>query len=91
MSDDKLADAIDRGHRADTLLNDPLLVEMFDRYERNCIAEWTASDPLNTAFRESYYYAITAARKVREGLKLVAAHGRVARAQLDNMEKAANE
>lgn len=85
MSDDKLADAIERGHRAEALLNDPLLTEMFDRYERNNIAEWKATDPLDTLAREAFWHAITAAGKVREGLKMVAAGGRVAQADLERL------
>lgn len=83
MSDDKLQDAIHRGHRATELVNDPLLNELLDRYERNCIEQWKATELTDTAAREGIWSAVVAAGKVREGLKFLAADGRVAQRDLE--------
>lgn len=85
MSDDKLADAVARGHQAVALLSSPLMTEMFDRYEANCIKEWKATDPLDTAAREAFWHSVTAASKVREALRHVAAAGRMAQGDIDRL------
>lgn len=81
MSDDKTADAIDRGHQASMLLNHPLMVEMLDRYEAANIKAWKSAD--DTVTREGLWYAVLAAEKLKSGLHAVAANGRVAQAELD--------
>lgn len=85
MSDDKLADAVARGHQAASLMSHPLMTEMFDRYEANCIKEWKATDPLEMPEREALWHSIVAASKIRESLLHVAAAGRVAQGDIDRL------
>lgn len=85
MSEDKLHEDISRGYQASELVNNPLLVEMFDRYERNCIAAWKATDPLDTPGRESLWHCVVAAGKALEGLQFVASRGRFAQGTLNRM------
>lgn len=87
MSDDKLADAIHRGHRATALLSDALLIEIIDRYEAANVKAW--KDAQTTEAREGFWYAVLAADKLRAGLQAVAANGRVAQSDLERLNAAA--
>jgi len=49
---DKVAEAIARGHRAEALLDDPLLVEAFDTLEKTYQAAWRDTKVAETEKRE---------------------------------------
>jgi len=79
---DKASEAIARGHRADTVLSDPLMVEAFDKLEKSYFEGWKASEPRDTEGRERLYLAVGQLNKIRDHLRAVAASGRVEKATL---------
>ena len=81
MSDDKIADAIARGHEAQMLLNHHVLTELFDAYERGTIAEWKLAKTRRE--RERFHMAVIVLEVVKNGLEKLAASGRYASAQLE--------
>ncbi len=87
MSDDTgLADRLARQARAETLLNDPLLNEAFDRLTGEYTARWRTSPFADAAGREQLYRASIVVEQVRKHLKLMAADGRLAARELEALE-----
>jgi len=83
---DKVAEAIARGHRAEALLDDPLLIETFDTLEKTYQAAWRDTKVAETEKREWLFVAINLLGKVRDHIKEVARNGRIEQATL-NMNK----
>jgi hypothetical protein len=81
--EDKLAASIARGHRAEALLSDSIIVDAFAAFERDCIEYWKATPRLETPHREAIWQAIQVAQKVHAALHDAAVNGRVSQHQLD--------
>lgn len=73
MADDEhnLLVARDRAAKAQVLLSNPLLVEMFDGLEAAYIEAWKNSPPGAEADRERAYAAVRIIREVRAGLERI--------------------
>ena len=79
---DKASEAIARGHRAEALLTDPLMVEAFAKLEWAYFEGWKASEPRDTEGRERLYLAVGQLNRIREHLKGAASSGKVEQATL---------
>lgn len=73
----------ERAERARALLDDPLLVEVFDTLEREFFEGWSNSRSLDE--REEIYNMIRVVRAVRDRLDKVVQDGMIAARQLDPM------
>jgi len=85
MTEDKLRRDIVRGARASALLADELLVEAFSRLEAEYIAAWRITPARDTDARERLWQAVNIVGKVREHIARVAADGKLAQRQLDEL------
>lgn len=75
------------GSRAQSLLHDETLREVFDHLESKYIKEWRQTRPGQNAEREILYLAINALGKVREELRIIFDNGKLAAVELDHMNK----
>lgn len=80
---------ISRAARAEALLRDDLLTEAFDGLEAVYFDAWKASPPRDTEGRERLWQAAQIAGKVREHLKSIASHGKLAQRELDDLARMA--
>lgn len=85
--DDILRKDAARGARAETLLNDPLLVESLTKLETDYIAAWKATPVRDTEARERLWQAVQIVGKVENHLRVVADGGKMARAELDEIAR----
>lgn len=83
MSEDKLQEVINRGKRAELLLNDELLKECIDGLVETYTKELFLTRPTEPQAREILYMAVNVARKFRDHLAAYAANGRVSQRELD--------
>jgi hypothetical protein len=90
MTDDKLQRDVVRGARAAELMKNELLVEAFARLEADYLEAWKISPARDTDGRERLWQAVNVVGKVRDHLGKVAAAGRLAQQQIDNLRKAAH-
>lgn len=79
---DVLQDQINRGHAAERLFNDPLMVEAFEMVANDITNRWAASDPADVAGRERLYHELQVVHAVRDRLRSVVATGRLAAAEV---------
>lgn len=79
---DVLEEAIRRGHAADRLFNDPLMIEAFEVVSQDITKRWAASDPADTAGRERLYHELQVVSAVRDRLRSVVNHGKLAAAEV---------
>jgi hypothetical protein len=87
MTEDKLQRDIVRGARAKALMDDELLQEAFAKLEVNYIGAWRATPARDTDARERLWQAVNVLGKVRDHLGQVAAAGKLAQRQIDDIEK----
>jgi hypothetical protein len=87
MTEDKLQRDIVRGARAKALMDDELLQEAFAKLEANYIGAWRATPARDTDARERLWQAVNVLGKVRDHLGQVAAAGKLAQRQIDDIEK----
>ena len=80
---DKTEAAIARGHRADALLADPVLVAAFDGYRAALLQLWQETKAQEKDGRETIWLAINLVDKVKAGLLEMAANGRLSQRHLD--------
>lgn len=85
MSDDKLYDAIARGSQAKALLESELLAECFNELDRSYIQAWRITPARDTDARERLWQAVNVLGKVRGHLGRVAADGKLAQRQVDEL------
>ena len=85
MSEDKLATAMSRGAQAEALLRSDLLQERFSTLEHDYIEAWKTSPARDNEGREKLFLAINVVGKVRDHLGRVAADGRLAQRNLDEL------
>jgi hypothetical protein len=85
MSEDKLHRDIVRGAKAAALLENELLQESFARLEADYIAAWRITAARDADARERLWIAVNVLGKVKEHLGKVAADGKLAQRQIDEM------
>lgn len=82
---DKLRLDVDRGVKAEALMRDPLWSETFDALAQSYADAWAATSPSDSAKREEIYRLQHALRAVKKHIEQVAAGGRVAARELDEL------
>lgn len=87
MTDDRLQRDIVRGARARALMDDELLQEAFAKLEADYIGAWRATPARDTDARERLWQAVNVLGKVRDHLGQVAAAGKLAQRQVDDLLK----
>lgn len=87
MADDELSHrrAVDRAARAKALVEDPLLNEGLDIFERELMTLWAGTRAEATAERERVWITIKVLGKIRQHLGRVVQDGRVSNAILSDM------
>ena len=85
--EDRLDRDIARGARAKALIDNELLAESFSRLEADYIAAWRITPARDTDARERLWQAVNVLGKVREHLARVAADGKLAHRELDELVK----
>ena len=86
MVTDKLRLDVDRGAKAEALMRDPLFVETFDALAATYADAWAATSPSDAAKREEIYRLQHNLRAVRKHIEQVAASGRVAARELEELK-----
>lgn len=86
VNPDKLRLDADRGAKADALMRDPLWAETFDALAAGYAEAWAATAPSDAAKREEIYRLQVNLRAVRKHIEQVAAGGRVAVRELDELK-----
>ena len=87
MSEDKLDRDIRRGARAKALLDNELLQESFARLEADYIAAWRITAARDNDARERLWQAVNVLGKIKEHIARVAADGKLAQRELDELIK----
>lgn len=85
MSEDKLHTAIHAGHEAKRLLDDPILIKVFQSLEEQFIWEWKTRPVLDTAGRERLWQAVNVVGLVQGMMKALVTNGHLARRDLDEL------
>jgi len=67
--------AEERGRRARSLLDDPVLAQSFERLERDLIAAWRQSPLRDREAREQHYQRLLALDALRRELRLLVEEG----------------
>lgn len=83
--EDKRAAAIARGKRAELLLQDELLVESLDSLKAAYIEAWQVTSARDSDARERLWQAVQVVGKVKEHLGSIAANGRIAQTEIDDL------
>ncbi len=78
-----------RGERAKELIENPLLVEAFDKVKQDLLAAWLATKPAETDAREQLHRAYALVDDVRQVLVQVVGNGAIASQTLDKLKKRA--
>jgi hypothetical protein len=90
MSDEHaLHSAAAKASHAAGLLNDELLAEAFRQLEDGYTAAWRATTIDNVAAREKLFLAINVVGKVRDHLTAILNNGKLAQAQINDLERVA--
>ena len=85
MTEDKRQAAINRGARAQALLNDELLQEAFVKLEADYIKAWRESAPRDDGAREKLWLAVNIVGKVREHLVIAMTGGNLAQREINDL------
>jgi len=93
MTDEEqhLRGRIARSERARAIIEDPLLVEAFDRLEAVYIDGWRVTQSDDTAGREALWHRIKALSMLRADLASVLQDGTVARYQLAELTEPSDD
>lgn len=75
-----------KGARAERLLSDELVAEAFEAIERDYLDAWKKTGARDTEARERLWQAYQIAGKVRTHLLSVAANGKLAQKELEEIE-----
>lgn len=89
MNDDELHSTASRGSHAQSLIRDELLAECFSKLEEAYIATWRSTSFEDMAGREKLFIAINVIGKVKEHLGKVASYGELAKAEIEELVRAA--
>ena len=76
----------ERGAKAEALMRDPLWAETFDALAAGYAEAWAATAPSDAARREEIYRLQHALRAVKKHIEQVAAGGRIAVRELDELK-----
>jgi hypothetical protein len=87
MTDDTLERDAQRGRRAEQLLADELVIEIFDTMRKEYLQWWEASPARDTEGRERCWQAVQLLGKVRSHLQAMAADGKLAKAEIERMAR----
>lgn len=87
MDESKLRLEETRGVQAAALLDNDLLREAFATLEREYMAAWQATGARDTDARERLWQAVQIVGKVQAHLRSVADTGKMARKQLDDLQR----
>jgi hypothetical protein len=85
MTEHKLQRDIVRGAHAKALMDNELLQEAFAKLEADYIAAWRTTPARDTDARERLWQAVNVLGKVRDHLGQVAAAGKLAQRQIDDL------
>lgn len=77
--------AIERAAQAEALQRNELLAETLAKLENDYIAGWRATHARDSDARERLWHAVQVVAKVRDHIAHVAAGGRMAQTQLDEL------
>ena len=86
VSVEKVRLEAERGAKADALMRDPLWTETFDALAAGYAEAWAATAPSDAARREEIYRLQHALRAVKKHIEQVAAGGRIAVRELDELK-----
>ena len=86
MDEIALTQAQERGTRAQTLLNDELLVECFESLKKEYIDYWMSTHVNDDMGRQRLWQAVQIVGKVKEHLAKIAANGRLATKDLSSIK-----
>jgi len=89
VDESELEQAVAKAARAEALLDNDMLTEVFDTLEKSYIAAWRATTVDDAAGREKLFLAINIVGKVRDHLASVVANGKLARAELKELMETA--
>ena len=87
MTTDTLERDAMRGRRAEQLLSDELVTEIFDTLKAEYIKAWETSPARDSDGRERLWQAVQIVGKVMSHLKSMAADGRLAKSEIDRMAR----
>lgn len=76
-------DEIQRGEQAQTVLNDPLVIEALDGIEEIILTQW--QEAKETTEREELWYTLQGAKRFRNYLTIVKENGEFEKAQLEKL------
>ena len=82
---DKLQTSMSRGARAEALIKNELLQEAFKKLEDDYVAAWKTWPAADAAGRERLWQAVNVLGKVKDHLARVAADGKLAQRQLNDL------
>jgi hypothetical protein len=83
MDEIKLTRDQERGFQAQTLIDNPLLNEIFETLETSYIEAWKNTDATQVDVRENFWRARLILADVKLHLQRAAAHGRLAQKELE--------
>lgn len=84
---DKLQEEANRAVRAKSLMDDPLLKEAFDRLDAEYVKAWRETNARDDDARQRLWQAVNLVGKVRDHLAIVLANGKLAQAQIDELNQ----
>lgn len=88
MTDESALDTdLRKGRAAERLLAEPVLVEAFDTLAAEYMKKWKATITRDTESRERLWMAIRVLDEVRTHLSHLAAGGKMAQAEIDQVAK----
>ena len=76
-----------RGHTAERLINDPVMIEAFDTIRAEYIAAWESAPVRDVEGRERIWAHLQLLGKVRGHLEAVASTGKMAEKQRDELRR----
>ena len=80
-------ESIQRGQRAQNLLNDEVLISTLDTMEAEYLKAWRDSKPVETEFREQLWMLSGLIKEFRVHLNVTASNGKMDQAQIDKLRK----
>jgi hypothetical protein len=90
IDEDKLSQDRAKALRAQSLLENELLIEAYAKLEAELVSAWIATPPRDTDGRERCWAAVQANRKHREYLQSIVNNGKLAAAELKKLAETAD-
>ena len=76
-----------RGLQAESLRNNPLLKDIFQKLESSYIEDWTQTDLNDTEAREHAFYLLRALREIEMEIESIISSGKMATQQFDSIDR----